>query len=734
MPQAAYILLGWLFTVAASFSLGRVVLGRFNLPLYREERWAYAFLLGSACLSMGVFALAAAQLLYKGVLLGAGIAAIVSGARVRSGACPALPALEARWKWFTALTVAPFVLLTFTTAMAPEMSADGSGYHLGLVAKYYRERGFSFLTTNMYANLSQGVEMLFLFAWPWGKHSAGALVHWTFLCTLGWLVVCHGRRFGHPVAGLAAGAMVFVTPVVSMDGSVAYNDVAAGAVLFGLFHLIRVWETRPHNRILVAAGMLAGFGYGIKYTAGAGLVYAVSMVAWRLRAGRRWALRGTVILTAAAAVFILPWMVKNAIIVSNPLSPFANRWFPNEYVHVSFEEDYRSHMRRYPGIESLAQVPIEAAIRGTKLCGLTGPLFLLAPLALLAWRSRPGRAALVAAAFFGAAYFSNIGTRFLIPALPLVAFALLLAVERWRLVVALLVTAHAIASWPDVLALYCDENAWRLERIWWRQALRIETEDGYLMRRHPGYLVARMIETLTRPGAKVLSWSQVSEAYTTREVIVAYQSAFGETIGKILWTPLIRELQPVRQFRFEIPGGPRIRWLRVRPGERSAKPFEVSELRLYRAGRERERDASWGIRSWPHPARVGDAFDNHPLTFWRSWDGSDPGQSIEVKLVRAEEVDLVGVESTTEAPWEKLRLEWEDEAGRRGEAGVAGEVDLGHPLGLRRAATALVKEMGIDYLLIDAENFGAEDYLANRGKWGIELIGERNSVRLYAIR
>jgi len=52
------------------------------------------------------------------------------------------------------------------------------------------------------------------------------------------------------------------------------------------------------------------------------------------------------------------------------------------------------------------------------LGGLLGPVFLLAPLALFSLRRKEGRRLLLAALVFGANYFDNIGTRFLIPSLP----------------------------------------------------------------------------------------------------------------------------------------------------------------------------------------------------------------------------------------------------------------------------------------------------------------------------
>ena len=55
--------------------------------------------------------------------------------------------------------------------------------------------------------------------------------------------------------------------------------------------------------------------------------------------------------------------------------------------------------------------------------------FLLAPLGLIALRRREGRQLWLAALVFGANYFSNISARFLIPPLPFVALAMMLALS-----------------------------------------------------------------------------------------------------------------------------------------------------------------------------------------------------------------------------------------------------------------------------------------------------------------
>jgi hypothetical protein len=726
MPQALYILFGAVFTAASSFGLGRVLLKQLRLKLYRQEEYAFAFLLGSACLSLLVFALATVQLLHKGVFLLAGIAAISAGWRYRFAGTP-LPPLPRLWLCLLTPLATAFALLSFAHAMAPEMSPDGSSYHLGLVSKYYRERGFSRLTTNMYANLSQGAEMLFLFAWAWGRHSAAALTHLSFLFALAWMVLNFGRRFGEPVAGMAASTIVFVTPVIGIDAASAYIDLAAAAVIFGTFYVMQVWDRERSNALVWAAGVLSGFAYAVKYTAFLALPYALVFLAWR----RQW--KSVPRLILIASLWIAPWMIKNAVIVDNPVSPFFNRVFPNEHVHVSFEEEYRRHMRNYDGLRSLWDIPVELTVRGHVLCGLLGPLFLFAPLAVLALSHRLGRGLLVAGLVFGAVYATNIGTRFLIPAVAFVALSMALVLRKWPLLLASVTLAHAISAWPDVMKLYCAPYAWRLDRIWWKQALRIESEDGFLRRMWPFYSVARMVETLTPAQARVMSWNQMSEAYTTREIVVPYQSARGAVWGGLVWTPLIREYQPTTVYVFELPGRP-VRRLRLRQTTSHVNHFAVGELRVYRKGHEIPRQSDWRLRAWPNPWYSPKAFDNEELTRWSSWERARNGMFLEVELPVAVEADRVEATTSQSEIQYGLQLDWEAAGGAIQTVQQATERGLPPPLGMRREVTRLLKQDGITHLLVADYDFGSGDLRTRQEEWGIALIGEAGDIRLYAIR
>lgn len=726
MKEAVYVLFGAAFTIAAAWAAGRWMLARLRIDfLYREEERAFAFLLGSAVLSQGVFALAAAQVLYKGTLLALGVVALAGGAR-RSKA-PNLPALPRIWVWASVPVFILFSLLYVSHAMAPEMSPDGSAYHLGLVSRYYREHGFPVITTNIYASLSQGVEMLFLFAWPWGKHSAAALTHLTFLYALASLVLSYGRRFGFPLASLGAAALVWLSPVAALDAASAYNDVAVAAITFGVYYLLQVWREARHASLLIAVGALAGFAFAAKYTAFVALVYALGIVTWQLWR-TRWVFRSVATVAAVAAFWIAPWLVKNAIVVSNPVSPFANRVFRNPYVHVAFEEHYRQHMQNYDFLKSHWDIPLEVTVRGQALCGLLGPVFLLAPLALLAWRRPHGRALLAAAALFGSIYVTNIGTRFLLMAVPLVSLGMGLVIAQRPALLAVALAAHAASAWPDLMKLYCHEYAWRLDRIQWKAALRIESQDGFLARKWPSYNVARLIDAVTPPRARVFSFSQTAEAYTTREVMVSFQSAEGTVLRGILWAPLYADMQPTRHQHFFFPARTlrRARVVQSTPAGPDDH-FGVHELRFYHQGRELPRDSRWRLRAWPNPWNVQDAFDASPVTRWASWEKLAPGMFIEVDFGEDVTIDRVTVESSPETGRSQVRLDFAPDL-------APVEQEAARPLGLRREAVEVLRERGITHALIADNDFGHEDYQTRRDEWGLVELGERNGVRLYALR
>ena len=210
MPVAWAAMFSAILTVAGCFAAGVLVLRWCGAKLDRVERVPLAFLVGAASLQLAVFAVMAAKVAYKPVwfiLLGAAIAAAV-------GVKPSIPAerarrpVDLRLAGLFSLIFAVFTVWYLTNAWAPEASADGAGYHLGVLAAYLRARGFVPMHLNMYASLGQGVEMVYAPAFALGKHSAAALVHVAFAIALGLAIFAYGRRIGKPWVGAAAAMLV----------------------------------------------------------------------------------------------------------------------------------------------------------------------------------------------------------------------------------------------------------------------------------------------------------------------------------------------------------------------------------------------------------------------------------------------------------------------------------------------------------------------------------------------
>ncbi len=735
IPQPVYILFGAAFTVLVSWLLGRLLLRKLGVQLHRLEEDFLAFVTGSACLSALVFWLAAAGLLYKGVLLALGLGVIVlafsRGAHRRAPG--RLPPGDRFWARLFAAVFAVYTALYFFNAMAPEISADGTEYHLGLVSRYLRERGFPRITTNMYASLSQGVELLFLYAFAFGRHSAASLVHFAFLAWLPFGMIAWGRRFGVASAGAAGALLFYLSPVVGIDGTSAYVDVAVAAVAFAVFYLLEIWDRERTPGLLIPIGLLAGFAYAAKYTAFVAFPYAAGFVAWKLRRQRRPLLGPLAVLSLCAALMAAPWAAKNWIVVDNPFSPFLNTWFRNPYVHVSFEKEYTWHMRHYPGLERYADIPLEVTVRGRVLAGLLGPVFLLAPLALFSLRWLQGRRLLLGAAVFGATYFTNVGTRFLIPAAPFLALAMAMVFTRAPGIAPLLVVFHALISWPSHIKMYADPYCWRLERVTWREALRIVPEEEWLNRRWAGYPIARMIEQFVPPGEKVFAWQRVSEAYTTREILVAYTAAFNHTLGDILWTPIIDEYHPVWRFTFDfVPE--RLRRLRVvQTGRSDTELWAVNEFQVYSGEQRLAREPLWRMTANPNPWEIELAFDENPATRWRSWEAMRPGMFVELDLGRERQVSRIVLECSQDHGRTRLRLEGLDAAGGWKLLGEPRFSEAPLPPDLRRRATEAVRQRGVRYLLIHDSDFRAEDFRTRAGEWGLVFLAERAGARLYRI-
>ena len=735
MPAVVVIAFGWVLTVSVCWSLGRLLLDSLSLRFFRQEEYVFAFVVGSACFSSLMFLLASAGWVHRGVMLALAVLILTLAwwKRAYRLSVESFPPLPQFWSILFYSVYAVYAGLYLFSAFAPEASPDGAGYHLGLARQYLRQHGFGRITTDFHASFPQGMELLFLFAIAFGRFSAAALVHCTFLLLLPLAILNFARRANLAAAGVVGGLIIFTSPIAGLTGTTAYNDAALACVAFSVFALLEVWDAHRGVALLVPAGILAGFAVGIKYTAFPAVLYAFGFVAWRLLRSCQTVWRPLILLSACAAALIVPTLIKNWITVDNPVSPFLNRVFRNEYVHVAFEDNLAENMRNYGVIRSYRQIPLEVTVRGQDLQGMLGPLFLLTPLALLSLGRRDGRRLMATALLFVLPYPANIGTRFLLPTAAFVAPALGLALIRWRAAGAVLAIIAGVSSWPRIAKFYCDERAFRLQPTTLRAVLRKQPEEEYLSARLAGYDAVRMIDRRVPRGGRVFSFSDLPFAYCSREIFPGFYSASNERLRDAMWTAFLPNWQPTAVETFRI-APTAVRKLRiVQTGSGGVDIPSANEVKIFGETDRLGPSPAWRYTASPFPWDAAQAFDGHPITRWRTWEFRRDGMYLEVDFGAPQVVRAVEMEHAHDEWYARYQLHGEI-VGQWKLLAASPQIGvLEHPPDYRRLAVDELRRSGIQYVVVQSTDYAAQEFQANAGLWPMRLIEEIKGTRLFLL-
>ena len=362
------------------------------------------------------------------------------------------------------------------------------------------------------------------------------------------------------------------------------------------------------DRLLLLAGVAAGFCYCCKIT---GVLIPVCAGVY-LITFRRW--KPVLWFSAAALLMIAPWMIRNAVEVGNPVAPLLNRFFPNPSFHISTEEQYSKSMRSYGGV-ALLDVPLEISIGGEKLQGVVGPVFLLAPIAFLALRRRNGRIVVFLAAVLAVPWFFNIGTRFLMQSLPLLALAMAMAVPRAGAYALLLI--QAIGCAPPLLNQYALSYP---ELFPWQAALRLESEPQFMQRVSWDYRVAKMIEANTQPADRIFDSYGLQLALLDREVVGSYQTALGDNLSTGFEVALLQDRGVLYDQRASF-SAQLLKAIRVRQTASTEQIWSIHDIELFRGG-QKVGNSRWTLDAWPNSWEAPLGPDQNLVSRWRTWDAA----------------------------------------------------------------------------------------------------------------
>ncbi|HWQ53761.1 MAG TPA: glycosyltransferase family 39 protein [Bryobacteraceae bacterium] len=717
MPPVLSILFGAAFAVATAYSLGTLLLRK--LPVPRPIVLA----VGGAALSVIVFLTLLAGIagpVAFAIIGGVSIAAALRTCRLPVEKSPT-PVPRLLYPVFAA-----YGILYFVHGMAPEIQADAVGYHLGLVAEYLRTGSFPG-RVGFYEMVPQGMEMLFLFAFAFGKHSAAKLVHLAFLFATVPLIAHTGKRLGIPGAAPLGAALIYLSaPVVGVTGASAYNDPALVFYALATLYLLLAWQQEGKQGYLLTAGVAAGFCYAVKFP---GIVVLPAAGLAVLLVSRR--ARPVVAFSAAGLAMLAPWMLRNAVVAGNPVAPLFNAWFPNPYFHAAMDRTLAVTLASWGGVQWW-RTPWELAIGG-RLQGILGPVVLAMPLALLALRRRAGRILWLAAAVAALPWFWNMGTRFLLPAVPFMALALAMSLPRMLLWA--LVAVQVVACWPTFLREYAPRESWYLRGFPVRAALRLQPEADYVAYRLPEYQVARLVQEATGPKDRIFSLVPLAKAYLERETLEYWHSAEADQLLDAMRNAGLYVHDPFYDVQAEWPAQPlrgvRFRLTVAHPGE-----WCVHEVRLQLGEDRIWTSPQWTLRASPYPADIGAAFDGNMATRWRTWGPMRPGMFVEAVFNRPQV--LSGVKLASHTPVYQVPMVFE---------GLAADGKwqvLGQPQAVLRpredyrwAAAQAVRHAGYHYILAPTGPDGAgplgNAIAADPPSWGMRVVAQIGSMYLFRV-
>jgi hypothetical protein len=719
------IVLGFLACAATSLALGIPAVRVLRLELNRAEAGLLGAILGAALTSCLTLALA---------LLGIAREEIFLVLTTGSVLLLALPG-----RWLRRLSPAPFStiptpllvlfvlawvaygVLYFRQAVSPEMSPDGMAYHLGLVNLWSHAHGLS-RSISIFAALPDGMEMLFLFAFTIGRHSAATLVHFGFLMLLPWLMLLYGCRFGWSSgAAVLAALLVFASPLVGIDGTSAYNDVGLAVFTFAAIYLLQQWRRTRSPGSLLAAGFLAGFSFAVKYTAGPLLLIVAGTALWELRRRPKEAARAALLVSIAMIIAPAPYLIRNVIWYQNPVAFLGNKVFPNRWFHISFEEGYREAMAHPYGVH-WSELPRELTFGGVKLDGSFGPEFILLPLALVGLFWPQTRMVVLAGIFLALPFVGNKSGRFLMAAAPPLAMAaafVLGRLPRSTPLIFVLALGHLVMSWPSFNNRLKISSGWRIvNHVPWSAALRIEPEQQYL-RRADEFALAQLIETHVPAAQPVLVFSDaIAQSYTTRPILIPWGSAFAERmIDLIQQASHFPDYERTWNARFpRMPIG-EVRIVQTAREDRS-RIWSVNEIRLWN-GPAQIKPESPVLNAQPNPWDMPLALDGSAITRWRSWEALRPGMWIDLKFEPAETIDRIEILCADGGYGSEMAARVRSGAGAW--ITVPSSWSVGLLPDLRRQATAELKHSGVQYLEVNRDEW-AKIFHGDFTGWGVRLV------------
>lgn len=369
--------------LAVGIVLAASLCGMWAVPLFfprerPELRWQFLIgaALGVGLLSLLVLGLGLAgqisRTLWLAMLSIMGLLGLVRLVLVLRGpdtseppVCGASGSGNVSWIHLLLILLIPFAALWLVVAAVPPgvlWAEEAHGYdvleyHLQVPKEYYLNGRITYLQHNIYSNFPMNAELLYLLAMVLKRDPIEAAILAQFFNVMlaalfvlaAWLA---GREY-HPAAGVVCALLAGSSPWIMFLCGLAY--VENGMLFFGMaaaaclcWYDRQLSKGQANARLVLLAGVFAGFSCGFKYTAVPMIALPLLAALWLVCLRRKkcddhaapgasqgvpgepeWdadrhtsgVLKPLLLFGLGAAGAISPWLIKNTLMTSNPVFP-----------------------------------------------------------------------------------------------------------------------------------------------------------------------------------------------------------------------------------------------------------------------------------------------------------------------------------------------------------------------------------------------------------------------------
>lgn len=220
-----------------------------------------------------------------------------------------------------------FIFLNLIQALSPEIFYDSLIYHLA-VPNYWIIKGkITDLAHNMYSKLTLNHSLIYMYSMLLGNDiTPKMLSFFTSIVSLTGIVYLF-RKYFEPKTTVIAGVIFYsVFHFTQVSNYTSTDGFLTLFIMCYFYFMIKLIET-DFLIYAVIAGILAGISLGIKYSSVFMVMAPFLIYIYRNKNRPGNILKVAMILFASGFLFIMPWLIKNYILYSNPVFPLLTSLF-----------------------------------------------------------------------------------------------------------------------------------------------------------------------------------------------------------------------------------------------------------------------------------------------------------------------------------------------------------------------------------------------------------------------